>query len=111
MAKGAKKACKSCGSENLLCAVTITKMIPLADRNGTVKIGGQKVGQMDLKNYWDYVGGVERSGNEQLLRGPIYCADCETEHYYVVGSKKNPLRVGSVVEARRAGIDAALAED
>jgi hypothetical protein len=97
-----KKKCLSCGSAALLCKVVITKMVPLADRNGTIKLGGLKVGQADAKNSWDKIGGHEQ-GPDQPLRGPIFCAECEAEHYYIVGDK-NPLRLGSVEDARKYGV-------
>ena len=99
-----KKKCLKCGSEGLLCKVVIIKFLPLADRNGTVKIGGHKVGQMDLKNSWDTTNG-KQDGPDQRIRGPIICPDCETEHYYLVGDAK-PLRMGNVDEAREVGYDA-----
>lgn len=102
MAKDMKKKCLHCGKPELLAMVTINKAVPLADKNGTLKIGGQKIGQMDLKNAWDKIGGLE-SGPDQMLRGPIICGNCETEHFWVVGDKKAPLRIGSVVEAREIG--------
>ena len=101
--------CLSCGSEGtLLAKVTIVKMVPLADRGGTIKIGGQKLGQADLKETWDTVhrpSGIE----DRLIRGPIICADCEAEHFYVVGSKR-PIRLGSFEEAVEAGHDKLVGE-
>lgn len=99
-----KKRCLKCDSEGLLCKVTIVKYLPLADRNGTVKVGGSKVGQMDQKTFWDKTNGKE-DGPDQEIRGPIMCPDCGTEHFYIVGDKK-PLRVGSTEEAREVGADA-----
>ena len=109
MSKDTKKKCLACGATNLLAVVTIVKTVPFADKNGTVKIGGQKLGQMDLKNYWDKFSG-EEDAPEQKIRGPVMCGDCEAEHFYVVGSKK-PLRLGSTEEARRKGHAALLSED
>jgi len=100
---GTSKKCGSCGSEDLRAKVTIQKIVPLADRNWTIKIGGQKIGQADLKASWDKLGGQE-NGPDQTIRGPIICADCETEHFVVMGDPK-PLRVGSVEEARLLGYD------
>lgn len=102
MARDNKKKCLNCGEPSLLCKVVITKMVPLADRNGTLKLGGLKVGQADAKSAWDKVGGYEQ-GPDQTIRGPIYCAECEAEHFYVLGDK-NPLRLGSTEEARRNGV-------
>lgn len=103
MPRNFKKKCLSCGEPELLAQVTITKLVPFADRGGTVKIGGQKLGQIDLKRSWD----ADESGNEQKIRGPIFCASCETEHYWVAGAK-DPLRIGSVEEAREVGYEGLL---
>ena len=103
MTRDTKKRCLKCGGD-LVAIVTITKAVPLADRNGTVKIGGVKVGQMDLKNFWDK-NNAREDAPDQAIRGPIKCVDCETEHFYLVGDKK-PLRVGSTAEARAEGADA-----
>lgn len=100
---GTSKKCGVCGSEGLVAKVTIQKIVPLADRNWTIKIGGQKIGQSDLKASWDKLGGAE-TGPDQLIRGPVLCSDCETEHFVVMGDPK-PLRVGSVEEARTIGYE------
>ena len=102
MSKDMRKKCLKCGQAELYAKVVITKMVPLADRNGTLKIGGQKLGQADLKFAWDNIGGEK--GIEQKIRGPIICGNCETEHFYVVGDK-NPLRMGSTQEARKLGYE------
>jgi hypothetical protein len=100
--------CLACGSEQLHAVVTLTRLIPMADRNGTVKIGGMKIGQADMKQEWDQIdtpGGLV----ERMIRGPILCVDCESRHYYVVKSK-NPLRLGSYEEALARGYDAIVNE-
>jgi hypothetical protein len=81
----------------------MTKAMPLADKGGTVKVNGIKVGQVDLKNAWDTVSGVEGSP-EREIRGPIRCGECESEHFYVSDSK-DPLRLGSYEEAVSIGIE------
>ena len=83
--------------------MTLTKAMPLADKAGTVKVSGVKVGQVDLKLAWDTTAGVDGSP-EKEIRGPIMCAECESEHYYVTDSK-DPLRLGSYKEALAAGIE------
>lgn len=74
--------CVLCGSEDLKARVTISYNVPLAQRMGTVKVGGLKVTQLDVKEAWDGLGS---------RRGPIYCQDCGEEHYYLVGDP-SPLR-------------------
>ena len=97
--------CLSCGGESLVAKVTIDLMVPLADRGGTIKIGGLKLGQVTAKEAWDLEPTIDGSKKDRVIRGPIYCADCNTEHYYVVGSKRS-LREGSydaAVHARAEG--------
>lgn len=101
--KDMKKKCLNCDQPELFALVTMTKAMPLADRNGTVKIQGVKVGQIDMKLAWDTIGGREDSP-EQKIRGPIICGNCETQHFYVLGDK-NPLRMGNVDEARELGYE------
>lgn len=103
MSKDMRKRCLSCDQPELLAMVTIVKAVPLADKGGTIKIGGQKLGQMDLKWTWDKIANKD-DAPDQKIRGPIICAACEQEHFFVVGDR-NPLRKGSVVEAREMGYD------
>jgi hypothetical protein len=101
--------CLSCGSDGeLFATVTITKYVPMADRLGTIKIGGLKLGQVDAKEAWDSVQAAEGLV-DKMIRGPIVCAVCQTEHYYVVGSKR-PLRIGSYAEACEKGHEALMGE-
>lgn len=89
--------CMGCGAgDTLFAKVTLEIMVPLAARNGTLKVGGVKVGQQMLLEEWD-----GKSEEATPVKGPIICSDCATEHYWVTGSKK-PLRVGNVDEARAA---------
>ncbi len=74
--------CMLCGSPDLKARVTLIYDVPLAMRMGTVKVGGFKVTQLDVKETWDNLG---------PRRGPIYCQECGEEHYYLVGDP-NPLR-------------------
>lgn len=96
-------ACLSCGAQQMMAAVTMTTMVPMADRNGTLKLGGVKVGQIDLKNVWDM-----QNEKERKIRGPIFCNECGEEHYYVVGGKPNALRRGSYDEAVAKGYESLL---
>lgn len=117
--------CLSCGNGDLYGLAVITKLAPMADRGGSIKIGGMKVGQMDAKDGWDskWTGWswIERAlevvipeppcdteGN-RLIRGPIFCVDCEAEHYYVVKTAK-PLRSGSYFKAIVRGYEALTRE-
>lgn len=99
----AKRVCLACGSSELFAIVKMIKAMPLADKAGTVKLAGIKVGQVDLKLAWDTVHGLEGSPDKEI-RGPIMCADCEAEHFYVTDSK-DPLRRGSYEEAVVLGIE------
>ncbi len=74
--------CILCGSDELKARVTLSYDVPLAQRMGTVKVGGLKVTQLDVKEAWD---------NSGSRRGPIYCQNCGEEHYYLVGDP-SPLR-------------------
>lgn len=93
MARTNKKKCLECGDPELFASITLTRFVPLADRNGTIKIGGVKIGQIDLKNTWD----ADPMGEEKKVRGPIFCGSCNAEHFYVVGSP-NPLRLGCYLD-------------
>lgn len=88
--------CLECGSENVKTRVTTDYDVPLAARNGSIKVGGIKPSQLDLKTSWE----KQRDGSDHRIRGPIFCHDCGTEHYYVVETKT--FKVGSTVEAREA---------
>lgn len=84
--------CLSCKGENLVGEVTIKKLLPLAKRNGTVKIAGQTISQIDLKNAW-----AENSdGSTKRLRGPVYCEDCLTEMHW--SEDRASLVLGSIHE-------------
>jgi hypothetical protein len=87
--------CLLCDSEDLKANVVYSTFMPLAMRHGTVKVGGHKVSQLDLKEAWDKVEGVDKD-----IKGPIYCMECGTEHYYVVGDQ-HPLKMGSYAEVVR----------
>lgn len=88
--------CLACGSEELLGNVTIDLFVSLAKKGGSLKIGGVKIGQNTVLDAWD-----GPKNKEKKIKGPIVCADCESRHYYVVGSKKS-LRLGDHEEAQTA---------
>lgn len=90
--------CPVCGGEKLLAKVVITKMVPMAMRGGSIKIGGQKISQADLKTAWDKTG----PGAERTIKGPFLCTDCDSELFYVAGAKNNPY-VGSHEAAKKLG--------
>lgn len=81
--------CVYCGAESLVGEVTIKRMMPLAKRNGTIKVGGQAITQIDLKNSW----ALNADGSSKAVRAPIYCEDCLGEMHYVEGDKI-PLKGG-----------------
>lgn len=64
--------CLCCSSENVKARVTLEYDVPMAARNGAIKIGGIKVTQMDLRDKW-----------ETLAARPVYCHDCGQLHYWM----------------------------
>lgn len=90
--------CPSCDSDQLLAVLTITKSLKLAVRGGSVKVGGEKITQVDLKDAWD----KDPEGKEREIKGPILCADCGEPSFYVTGAKKN-LYAGDYIEAHAVG--------
>lgn len=93
--------CLECGSDEVLMGVvTIRKALPLALKGGSIKVGGFKVSQIDIKNIWD----KDVNGDDKRIRGPIQCSECGTEHFYVAKSK-NSLRKGSYLEAIEQGYE------
>lgn len=117
--------CLNCGNGDLYGLAVITKLASMADRGGSIKIGGLKVGQVDAKEGWDTkdngwnwiaralgidIPEMERDAKgDKLIRGPIFCVDCESEHYYVSKSPK-PLRLGSYFQACSRGYAVVLEE-
>jgi len=74
--------CVNCGdSENLLAMMEKTIPVPFAARGGSIKATGCGVSPSTLKAEWDSY----PSGKEKVIRGPVLCASCDTEHIYVVG--------------------------
>lgn len=98
--------CKACDHPELLATVTLTRMPSLAARGGSIKVGGVKVSQLDLKEVWE-TEEVDGEKVERKLRGPIHCAACGTSHFYVVGAK-DPLFMGNYDEAVELGVEAFL---
>lgn len=92
--------CLACGSSSLFAYVTITRAIPLSDRNGTLNMAGVTVKQSEIKAAWD----------EHAIRGPIVCSDCAQQHFYLVGGKKT-LHKGDVNDARDIGSEDLIAAD
>lgn len=74
--------CLSCGSESLFAEVTVKIFLPLAARLGSVKIGGNKITQIDIKRAWD----LEEDGAAKEVKSPIVCATCGARHHYTVGA-------------------------
>jgi hypothetical protein len=93
--------CPQCGSKELLAVITIVRIIPLAQRGGSVKIGGQRLCQMDLRDAWDKHP-YDREGPDKPIRGPIHCAECSAEMFHVTGAPQNPI-LGSYAEALERG--------
>lgn len=89
--------CPGCKSKELVGKVVVEKLLPLASRNGTIKVGGQAVTQMDIKELWD-----GKPDDPKSIKGPILCMDCGTEMVYVVGLAK-PLKIMAYEEAVALG--------
>lgn len=91
----------SCKSDQLLCRVSAILMAPLAKRGGTLSMKGVTVGQAEIKAWWDKnAAGTE----ERKIRGPIVCAECDTEHVYIRGLQPS-LRMITYDEACEKGYD------
>jgi hypothetical protein len=91
---------KTCNSENLYAHVQASVAVPLAKRGGSVKLAGVAVKQTDVKGWWDKT----ENGHMRRIRGPIICADCGAEHFYLKGLDP-ALRLGSYQEALEAGFE------
>lgn len=83
--------CKS--KDSLFGEITIKRLLPLAARGGSIKIGGQAITQIDMKNVWHQDG----DGRPKEVLGPICCVECGETMHFVVGSS-TPLRKGPVPE-------------
>jgi hypothetical protein len=71
--------CRSCGSKNLLALVVVKKFFPMAARQGSIKLSGKIIDQVETKFAWD----KEADGvTEKRTKGPIVCGDCEQSHVY-----------------------------
>lgn len=80
--------CPVCDSKELVAFVTIRKVLELTQRGGSVKVGGVKVSQVDIKNVWDLNQGTKKP---RTIKGPIQCVECGSDLFYVTGAKNNPL--------------------
>lgn len=86
--------CLECESDQLFGKITIVKSIPMAQKGGGFNMAGQKITQAEIKKQWSH----KLTGDTKTVRGPIYCAECGVEHYYVPGAVP-ALRQGSYDEA------------
>lgn len=91
---------KNCNSENLYAHVQASLAVPLAKRGGSIKLAGTSVTQADVKKWWD----ATENGHQRRVRGPIICADCGAEHFYLKGLVP-ALRLGSYAEALELGFE------
>jgi hypothetical protein len=112
--------CAVCKSDNLYGEITVKRLMPLAARGGSLKVGGHKIDQVQMKNAFMFaaphelvdprVQAATRPGDKEedspikLIRGPIYCLDCGTEHVYVVDHASNPIAI-SYEEALERGYE------
>ncbi len=74
--------CLSCGADSLFAEVTVKIFLPLAARLGSVKIGGNKITQIDIKKAWDCLPDM----TPREVKGPIVCGACGATHCYTVGA-------------------------
>lgn len=102
--------CVGCGAETLVGIIAVTKEVPLAKRNGTIKVGGVKIGQLDLKEAWDTEVNTAGEITERVIRGPIRCTSCETPHFCIVAAGRTRLFIGDYAEALETGPEAFLEE-
>lgn len=89
--------CLSCGCEDLIAKVKISWDARFVERHGTVRIGGVKITQLDIKEAWDNKPGQE----PKKLKGPIVCTKCKAEHVYYTGDDQPPLRLGKYARMRK----------
>lgn len=96
--KSPAKVCLACGADALAAAVTLTRLVPLAARGGSVKVGGVKITQIDVRDAFIKT----PRGEDRRIRGPIYCTECGAEHHMVVPSD-TILRLGPLTDAYGTG--------
>jgi hypothetical protein len=98
--------CLKCQQESLAGILTIQRVIPMAQKGGSLAMAGEKVTQAEMKKLWD----LDHTGEEtRVIRGPILCLECETHHYYICGAVP-ALRLGAYADAMVEGVEALLAE-
>lgn len=89
-----------CKGTTLLARVEAILMAPLTQRGGSLAMKGIAVSQQEIKAWWDKT----LSGSKRMIRGPIICADCDTEHTYFCGIQPS-LRKIDYAEAITMGYD------
>lgn len=77
--------CMECGHDQLFAEVRIRKIVPFADKGGSVRLGGHNITQAEIKKTWD----EDETGAERGIRGPVTCPECGCEHYYIKGEGKD----------------------
>jgi hypothetical protein len=88
--------CLKCGSSDLVAHVSIPWKAQFVERHGTVRIGGARITQLDIKESWDKKGGTPRT-----LKGPIVCAACNAKHVYYTGDDQPALRLGNYTKLKK----------
>jgi hypothetical protein len=76
--------CCNCKSTNLYGKVVVVSAFPLAARNGSIKLGGGGINQVEIKLAWD----KDANGDEKPIKGDIVCADCTAVHEYVTAEDR-----------------------
>ena len=65
--------CPNCGSDQLRAHVMLAYDLPLAARDGAIKVGGVKISKLDLREAW-----------EKLEQRPIWCTACHGQYFWDV---------------------------
>lgn len=74
--------CLECGSPELYAHVQASLALPILHKGGGVNTKGFVVKQTDVKEWW-----CGTDDSPKLIRGPIVCVDCLTDHVYLKGLK------------------------
>jgi hypothetical protein len=76
--------CCNCKSTALYARVVVVAAFPLAARNGSIKLAGGGINQVEIKLAWD----KDESGGEKPIKRDIVCTDCLAVHEYVTAEDR-----------------------
>lgn len=60
-----KMKCPTCSEDQLRAHVTLSYDVPLAAREGAIRVGNMKISKLDLREAW-----------QALTKRPIWCLNC-----------------------------------